>query len=518
MKKRMLSMLLAMVLLVCSAGIIAEAASLELKGTVGEAASWVLYQGKEDSVLTLTESGGTIPAGMSISQSADKLILSGTPTASGKYTVIATVSDKSEQYVTEENPEGIQETAVSASITVEPRNILLAAYENIYDQGEDISITISHSGVKFGEAEVFDGKVPEGLTISSDATNIYIKGKAEKAGEFKFSIRCFDSISTNYCHQPVVIVVLAGETEPEKVVPKVTKDPTGESVAEGESAVFIARADNAKTITWYLVSANDKTELDAKTAANQFTGLQVNGYDGEKLTLSNIPMTLDGWKAKAKFTSEDGESVWSKAATISVRKAELKEPTITTQPRGTELDPDQTTVLKVSAVSPDGNKLVYQWYMNDKASNSGGRAIDKATESSYTPEYIEGTTYYYCAVRNSTGTDISAAVKTEAVAVTYRAAEAEEPETTEPETTEDLWEDGEPEETIRFDETTRPTENSKPQKQSRSILPVILAIIVCITVIVVCAVLLVLRYLPRKDEEEEEFDPEDFDETPNIQE
>lgn len=511
MKKRILSLLLAMALLVSLSGVFglsAQAASMELIATVNSFASWVLYQGGPDCVLTITESNGSYPAGMSVFQEGDRLLLEGTPEASGIYFYTITVSEKCESYVTEDNPDGIKEDTVKTKITVQAEEVRFSTYADEFEEGESVSVSIAHSDVQFKEANIDEGKVPDGLKVTCDETTFFIKGTPTKPGTYDFVIHAFDYQGDAHCYQPVKLIIT--ETEKAKV-PKVTKDPTGETVKEGESAIFIAKADNAKTITWYLVSANDKTKIEIKNAPNQFTGLTVTGHNAEKLVLSNIPMELNGWKVQAKFTGEGGDEVWGKTAAITVTKAELKLPAITTQPRGTELDADQTTVLKVSAVSPDGNTLVYQWYMNDTESNSGGKAIPGATSASYTPEYIEGTVYYYCTVRNSTGTDISAAVKTDAVAVTYRAEEAEE--TTEPETTEEVTEEETEEETIRFDDPEE-TEPSKPAK-SRSILPVILAIIVCVAVIVTCTVLLVLRYLPRKEEEAEELNPEDFDEVPD---
>lgn len=508
MKKRLLSLLLAMALLVSLSsafGLSAQAASMELIATVNSFASWVLYQGGPDCVLTITESTGSYPAGMSVFQEGDRLLLEGTPEASGIYFYTITVSEKCESYVTDDNPDGIKEDTVKTKITVQAEEVRFSTYADTFEEGESVSVSIAHSDVKFKEANIDEGKLPDGLKVTCDETTFFIKGTPTKAGTYDFVIHAFDYQGDAHCYQPVKLII----TENEKTkVPKVTKDPTGETVAEGESAIFIAKADNAKTITWYLVSANDKTQIEVKNAPNQFTGLTVTGHNAEKLVLSNVPMELNGWKVQAKFTGEGGDEVWCKAATITVKKAELKLPTITTQPRGTELDADQTTVLKVTAVSPDGNTLMYQWYMNDTASNSGGRAIPGATSDSYTPEYLEGTVYYYCAVRNSSGNEMTNAVKTDAVAVTYR---AEEPETTEPETTEEVTEEETEEETILFEETEE-TQPSKPAK-SRSILPVILAIIVCVAVIVTCTVLLVLRYLPKKNDTEE-FNPEDFDEVP----
>lgn len=102
--------------------------------------------------------------------------------------------------------------------------------------------------------------------------------------------------------------------------PVVTKSPTGETVEEGGKCAFVARADNADTVTWYLTDGS--TNVTAKSAPKKFEGLSVSGYDAEKLVLSNIPSSLSGWKAYAEFENETGKSQ-SNQATITVNAAAI---------------------------------------------------------------------------------------------------------------------------------------------------------------------------------------------------
>jgi hypothetical protein len=64
--------------------------------------------------------------------------------------------------------------------------------------------------------------------------------------------------------------------------------------------------------------------------------------------------------------------------------------------------------LSVSATSPNGSGITYQWYSNTSNSNAGGTAIGGATSSSYTPpSNVVGTVYYYVICTNNQGSATS---------------------------------------------------------------------------------------------------------------
>ena len=92
-------------------------------------------------------------------------------------------------------------------------------------------------------------------------------------------------------------------------------------------------------------------------------------------------------------------------------------PTINTQPSTTAQTlclNSATTALSVSASSPNGSAITYQWYSNASNSTVGGTAIGGATSASYTPpNNVAGTKYYYVICTNnqgSTTTNVSAAI------------------------------------------------------------------------------------------------------------
>lgn len=75
-------------------------------------------------------------------------------------------------------------------------------------------------------------------------------------------------------------------------------------------------------------------------------------------------------------------------------------------------------VISVTAQSPDGGALSYQWYRSLDGSNIGGTMILNATSSNYYPDTSQtGTNYYFCAVTNSS-VNGSASVISSPIAVT----------------------------------------------------------------------------------------------------
>ena len=148
-------------------------------------------------------------------------------------------------------------------------------------------------------------------------------------------------------------------------LPNVTKDPTGETVVEGESAVFIARADRAKKYTWEIL-VGDKTMNCSKLPDYLGTGLTVSGTSGEKLVISNIPKELDGAKVRCKFTGNT-DSVYSAYAKITVIEEKDATPEVTKNPTGETVEEGAETSFVAKAkyaqkytwklVAPDGTKI-----------------------------------------------------------------------------------------------------------------------------------------------------------------
>ncbi len=103
----------------------------------------------------------------------------------------------------------------------------------------------------------------------------------------------------------------------------VTLNPTSASVTEGEEAVFNAGADHAEKIVWIAVSPDTKTTYELDKVPDAFEGLKIQGQGTGKLTLSNIPYSMDGWQIKCYFTGNGGP-VYTQGAYITVDKANVQ--------------------------------------------------------------------------------------------------------------------------------------------------------------------------------------------------
>ena len=119
-----------------------------------------------------------------------------------------------------------------------------------------------------------------------------------------------------------------------KTPPTLTKSPTDEKCAAGEDAVFVARADNASMITWYLISPDLNTKYYASSVGNHFVGTTASGTNSERLVLSNISKDLNGWMVEAEFTNNDG-TILSSPAYLTVTQEIVPSPTPTASPAPT---------------------------------------------------------------------------------------------------------------------------------------------------------------------------------------
>ena len=100
---------------------------------------------------------------------------------------------------------------------------------------------------------------------------------------------------------------------------RITKSPTGETVGEGGKALFVARAENYTSISWFIANAAGTMVYQDGTAAQVFAGLQISGLGTEVLTLNSIPAGLDGWRVYATFYG-NGTQATTDSAYITVNR------------------------------------------------------------------------------------------------------------------------------------------------------------------------------------------------------
>lgn len=147
-------------------------------------------------------------------------------------------------------------------------------------------------------------------------------GTPTTAGNYSSS---YNVVTENGTYSFIINISITGGTTPTEAPvtgepPHITKHPTGETVEPGGSAQFVARADDATKITWRLVSKDTTVTYNAADGPDYFPGLSVDGLGTERLTLENIPSSLNEWCVEAKFENGNGAS-YSNGARITVKAA-----------------------------------------------------------------------------------------------------------------------------------------------------------------------------------------------------
>jgi len=157
------------------------------------------------------------------------------------------------------------------------------------------------------------GTVPPGVSVEIvNDTDYRISGTPTAAGVFQFAYNVGHGDSE--LTENITITVDASSSQTGSS-PTVTKSPSDDSVHVGDSVLFIAKADNAEGYSWYIsLGGVDYSMPDALYA---FPDLSVSGDGTERLTLSNVPSSLQNASVYCIFTNAYG-SVRSGAAKLYV--------------------------------------------------------------------------------------------------------------------------------------------------------------------------------------------------------
>ncbi len=101
-------------------------------------------------------------------------------------------------------------------------------------------------------------------------------------------------------------------------LPRVTKDPTSETVPVNGECQFIARYENADLAEWHFVSPDGSMDVSYAVVQSYFPDLRIIGGSSKDLTLQNIPEALNGCHVYCCFTNSAG-SVNTAPALITVK-------------------------------------------------------------------------------------------------------------------------------------------------------------------------------------------------------
>lgn len=126
--------------------------------------------------------------------------------------------------------------------------------------------------------------------------------------------------------------------------PRITRQPTSQTVAPGGTLKFETKASNMTGITWRLVSPVDGSWLLVRDANTVFPNVGVSGKNSETLTLSNIPVEMNGWKVFCRFSNSTGSMDTEKVTITVIGASAVKTMPVTVSKAGVTSAPVQTAV------------------------------------------------------------------------------------------------------------------------------------------------------------------------------
>lgn len=182
------------------------------------------------------------------------------------------------------------------------------------------SVFFASDGETITGVSCADGALPSGVQIAiSNGNSVEIAGTPTQTGPFSCTLQIdvasdagtsfhlltvSGNVTSGVIVNPTDAPVSPSPSAP-LVVPTITKQPTAEARTTGGSAIFIARADNASSIEWHIVSSGG-TDYLASAFSSAFPGIQVTGANEEKLVLANVDTSISGFTAYAVFSNAAG--------------------------------------------------------------------------------------------------------------------------------------------------------------------------------------------------------------------
>ncbi len=216
-----------------------------------------------------------------------------------------------------------------------------------------------------GDPWVQYGALPPGVSIGQSGTDVVVSGTPTTPGTYEAVLACRTTGSgSGYMSFPVSYTILTG-TEPSPTptptptpapLPVITRQPVKVSVTAGGGAAFTANATDYDWCAWRFLSPDGRTEIIFDVTGPHFPGLVISGGNSTTLTLSNIPVELNGWKAVCLFSNADNHWVYTDGqAVITVQPPATPEPAPEPTPAPTpEPTPEPTPVPTAEpAVTPE---------------------------------------------------------------------------------------------------------------------------------------------------------------------
>jgi hypothetical protein len=219
-----------------------------------------------------------------------------------------------------------------------------------------------------------------------------------------------------------IIVTPAGVTN--AALPNITVHPQGANYNQGAMAAALSVSATLPdggiiSYQWYSNTVSSNSDGTLISGATNTT------YTPPTTTVGTVYYYAAVTNTNNSVNGNTTANLATYAAAIIVTPAGVTNaalPNITAHPQGATYNQGAVaTALSVTATSPDGGNISYQWYSNTSNSNSGGTLISGETSSTYTPPTTTVETVYYYAVVTNTNNGVNgntASLSTNAALVT----------------------------------------------------------------------------------------------------
>jgi len=112
---------------------------------------------------------------------------------------------------------------------------------------------------------------------------------------------------------------------PQSNLPRITKNPTDETVMAYGKCQFVTRYENADVAEWHFISPDGRLDVTYKDVQNQYPNMIITGGNTKDLTLDRIPEQLNGCRVYCRFSNYAG-AVNTGSALITVLPAQFVTP------------------------------------------------------------------------------------------------------------------------------------------------------------------------------------------------
>jgi uncharacterized repeat protein (TIGR02543 family) len=183
-------------------------------------------------------------------------------------------------------------------------------------------------------------------------------------------------------------------------LPVISGQPQDKTYAKDETATALsvtAISPDGGTLSYQWHSAptgGSWTAIEGATTASYMPPTAEYGSVSYYARITNTNSNASGVKTA---------SVNSNPVVVTVARVNARQPVVSVQPQSVAFLPGAAaTALTVTASSPDGGTLSYQWHSRGSAPTDAWEPISSETTTSYTPPTATpGTYYYYVAITNT---------------------------------------------------------------------------------------------------------------------